>query len=108
MNVRASAAVSRCQSGNTHVRPHAAVFAVGAEILQEDVPEGHVANAVGAALRERLPHLALVDVVGRPSRDGDLEERQAECGRLPMEQRPADAVHTHALVTVVSRATTWY
>jgi hypothetical protein len=87
--------VSRFQMGK---RPGEIFFAVGAQVLEENVAESHFADTGLIVHAESFLHARLVNGIDALRRDAYFVERQADGVGLLLEEFAADAVHADAVV----------
>ena len=73
-------------------------FAVGAEVFEEDIAEGHLSNALIVEEAEGLLHAGFVDGIDALRLDRDFVQRQVERLRLAVEKLSANTVHGDAVV----------
>ena len=72
-------------------------FSVGADVGEEEIPEDDVRDTVGGRGCEGVRHCLLVHLVWAGIRDLHPGERQADRGRLCLEQGLPNAMHGHPL-----------
>jgi hypothetical protein len=94
MNSRASAAVSRPQSGKSASRPAGEpFFAVGADVGQEEVGEGDRRDIAERGRAQCGGHPLLVHLVRTGRRDPDLDQLDARRCGLGAQQLASYPVH---------------
>ena len=77
---------------------------VGPHVLEEEVPEDHLGDAVLARNGQSVAHEALVDLVRARKRQLDDVHGEAQAVRLLLEQSAAHGVHGHPVRCVVDGA----
>src|SRR3990172_5641738 len=111
----------RAQAGADHVAPESAgieapereqrretragklLLAVGADVLEEQVAEGHVRYAFGSRARDQRAHARFVLGIGAGVRERHAPERHAGRLGLGLQQLRAHAVHGDAIKALVHR-----
>ena len=81
-----------------HLEARQIFFTVGAEIFQENVAEGHFANALSVEDLEGLLHALFVKRIAALRRDRDFVKRDVEGLGLLVEEFAADTMHGDAAV----------
>src|SRR5713226_4657413 len=75
------------------------LFAIAAQVFQEDVAKGHLSNAVVVMGTQRFLHARFVSGIDALRRDADFVKRQADGLGLPLKQLAPHAMHADALVS---------
>src|ERR1017187_1510707 len=84
-------------------RAHQLAFAVGADVLEEEIAESDGAEALGDGAAAGLGHAGFVLLVGAGKGQRDLPHRQAGAPPLPLEQSTAHTVHGHPAGSFIER-----
>ena len=81
-----------------HADAREILFAIGAQVFQEDVAEGDFSNALFEMDAKSFFHARFVNGIDALRRDADFVKRQADGLGLPLEKFAPDAMHADALV----------
>ena len=86
------------ESGHSDARK--ILFAIGAQVFEQNVAKGDLANALIVENAQGLPHARFIDGIHALGRDAYFVERQADGFGLELEKLPANAVHADAFVAL--------
>ena len=75
-------------------------FAIGAQVFEENVAKGNLANALIVETAQGLPHARFINGIRALRRDAHFVERQADGCGLELEKLAANAVHADAFVAL--------
>ena len=82
-----------------HADAREVLFAIGAEVFEENVAESDFLNTVFEVKTKSFFHARFVNGIDALWRNADFVKRQADGLSLPLEKLAADAVHADAVVT---------